>query len=196
MECEKCGAELPAGSESCPKCDATAAGSPESAATVPSREISLERLAPVAEPDKPPVPMAVVAVIAVVALAIVGFGLFYLWQTFAPANTPESAVLRTMSALAAYDGKAVLDNSTHSSMTASDVVQFEQQLSVQKASAKGLPALKNVKITKTTLSSDGNSAKVEFTAQWLDATKGTFTQRNDQLTAVKINGRWLARLFQ
>jgi uncharacterized membrane protein YvbJ len=198
MECTECGAEVPEGSDTCPQCSAAvAAPGPEAADTsVDTPTVSTGTDAATDEPERTErrwVPLAVAAVV-VVALAVGGF---FVWQQVAPPNTPAAAVTRMMTAFSAYDGKGVLDNATHSSMTATDVAAFEQQATTAKSTSKNLPYLKNIKVTKTTLASGGATATVQFTASWLtDPTKGTYTVRDETLTVVKQGGKWLVRLFQ
>lgn len=205
MECTGCGAEVPEGTELCPECAAAAAAAepetpetaePETAETpVDTSVISMapsQADASPAHPERRWLPLAVAAIVVIVLVA----GGLSLWQNVAPPNTPAAAVTRMMSAFAAYDGKGVLDNATHSSMTATDAAAFEQQATAAKATSKNLPYVKNVKVTGTTSVSGSSTATVKFTASWLDPKKGTYTVRDETLTVVKEGGKWLVKLFQ
>lgn len=183
MKCENCGANVPDDVASCPDCGAPAAPAPSAPASGSgsSRRRGL-----------------IVGIVALVALAVIVAGGALIFRQFGASNSPDGAVLRMMNAFAAYDAQGILDNATHASLTATDQATFAQQAATSKTDNKGLPAVKNISITKVTLASpDATSATVQLTADWLsDAGSKKYTQRAETLTVVKQDGKWLVKLFQ
>jgi hypothetical protein len=111
---------------------------------------------------------------------------------------PEGAVQRMFEATAVYDAQGILDNATHSSMTATDVVAFKKQAADQKALYGSKPYYKDIKITSTTYPDpkDTATAVVKLSAQWLsDPANGTYTQRNETVTVLLKDGTWLVKLY-
>jgi len=139
-----------------------------------------------------------VVLIAIIALAVVGAGGYIIYAQMAANSGPDAAALRMMKAFAAYDAQGILDNATHASLTTTDEATFAKQAADSKKNNKGLPALKDIEITKVSVASkDATTATVQLTAQWLtDAATGKYAQRDEILTVVKQDGKWLVRLFQ
>ncbi len=111
---------------------------------------------------------------------------------------PEGAVQRMFAATAAYDAQGILDNATHTSMTATDVAAFKKQAADQKALYKDKPYYKDVKIVSTTYPDpkDKNTAVVKLSLQWLsDPANGTYTQRDETVTVLLKDGVWLVKLY-
>ncbi len=143
---------------------------------------------------------AIVAVVAVVALAaVVAAIVFVVLPKFNQVSGPEGAVQRMMQGFAAYDGKMVLDNATHPSMTSTDALAFEKQLSDLKAAAGGKPYLKDLVIQPATYPDANNkdSARMQMSAQYLtDPAKGTYSLSNETITVVFKDNKWQVVLFQ
>ena len=191
MQCTNCGAELQAGATVCPSCSQRVVLTKE--ALTPAT--SARRRGRTNEGHERPwwqVP-ALIALI-VVTLAAAGWVVNLVLHT--TNNTPDSVALRMMTAYGAYDAQGVLDTATHSSLTPTDVSALKKQFADAKASNKGLPSVKDVKVVKITIDpTDKNSAKVELSELILDPAKGTYSARNETLALVKQNGTWLVRLF-
>lgn len=242
MDCEKCGAQVPAGAKKCPECGEKLASSTDShpAALTPlnvAAKGSRRKQVPVPEiltgkqsvdapkvvvnvnvardgatdgavtapkaraprePFKLPtwaVPATVaVAVIAAIALVVV----YFIVPRLTTVTGPEGAAQRMMQAFGSYDAQGVLDNATHPSLTATDIVAFEKQVAEAKQVAGGKPNLKDLKILSTTVDpADKNTAVIQLSAQWLtDPVKGIYSQRTETVTVVYKDGKWQVVLFQ
>lgn len=191
MQCTNCGAELQAGATVCPSCSQRVVLTKE-AVEPPKRTRSRSHGDGTHERHWWQVPLVVTLI--VVGLAAAGWVVFMVVNT--TNNTPDAAALRMMTAYGAYDAQGILDNVTHSSLTPTDIAAFKKQVTDGKATNKGLPWVKNVKIVKTTIDpTDKNSATVQLSEQILDPQKGTYSPRNETLSVVKQNGTWLVRLF-
>lgn len=185
MKCDICGADLPAGATACAECGAAVGTDPSPVAAGAGR-------------SKPTRRTWLAVLIAIVALTVIGVGGWMVYARVSAQATPEAAALRMMNAFASYDAQGILDNATHSSLTETDVATFIKQAADSKTANKGLPAVKDIKVTKTTLASDdATSATVQLSANWLtDAATKKYAARDEILTVVKQNGKWLVRLFQ
>jgi uncharacterized membrane protein YvbJ len=178
MQCTNCGADLQPGATVCPSCE--------------QRVTPTKRAAEVHE--RKPWQSPIIVAITVIFVALLGWAVWTVVNT--NTNTPEAAATRMMAAYGAYDAGAILDNVTHSSLTAGDLTAFQKQVVDGKASNKGRPWVKDVKITKSTIDpKDPTSATVQLTEQILDPAKGTYSVRNETLSLVKQSGKWLVRLF-
>jgi hypothetical protein len=219
MQCTNCGAELQPGATVCPSCEQkvvptklSVAGSRKRAAAAPipvatpsapaATPESGQAATPPASPrirhsaddERRPWQSPVLVLITVVVLVVTGWVLWAVLGT--NTNTPQAAALRMMSAYGAYDAAGILDNVTHSSLTSAEIAAFEKQVTDGKASNQSRPWVKDVVITTSTVDpKDPNSATVQLTEQILDASKGTYSPRNETLALVKQNGKWLVRLF-
>jgi hypothetical protein len=137
--------------------------------------------------------IAAIAVAAVIVLAVVGY---FAYGAFV-INTPAGVTYRFMSAYGNYDGRGMLQYSTHASMAASEVAQFQQQADAAKKTSKGKPFLKDIKIGTVTIDpKNANSAAVKFTASFLNTQNGKYTVQNESVTLVRQSGKWLVKLFQ
>lgn len=184
MQCEICGATLPEGATTCPECGAAVAGASEAVPAVtkpgPRRRTWL------------------IVVLAILALTVVGVGGFVIYAQLTSQAGPDGAALRMMQAFGEYDAEGILANATHSSLTATDEAAFAQQAVDAKKENGGLPAVKDIEVTKVTIASeDATTATVQLTAKWLtDAATKKYTERDEILTVIKEDGKWLVRLFQ
>ena len=134
----------------------------------------------------------------VFVIAFVVLGAFLATGCSGQNGGPEGAAQRMFAATAAYDAQGILDNATHASMTATDIIAFKKQAADQKAVYKGLPFYKDVKVLSTTYPDpkDKNTAVVKLSLQWLsDPKTGTYTQRNETVTVVLQKGTWLVKLY-
>jgi hypothetical protein len=209
MQCTKCGADLQPGATVCPSCEERVVPTRKSVAAPRKRPAPPVAAAPIAAsvaghdsaaPRAPRasgrpawyLPALIAAVVVVVAIS--GWVVFSVFNT--GANTPEAAALRMMQAYATYDARAILDNVTHTSLTATDQATFEKQAADTKATNKGLAAIKDIKVTKVTIDpKNPNSATVQLSEMILDPLKGTYAARNETLSLVKQSGKWLVKLF-
>lgn len=184
MQCEVCGAQLAEGSSTCPDCGA--AQSPAASGSRPS----LRR--------KPQRRTWLALLLALVALTVVGAGGYVIWAQLAAQSGPDGAALRMMRAYASYDADGILENATHASLTATDEATFAKQAADSKKANKGLPAVKDIQVVKVTQASkDATTATVRLSAKWLtDAETKKYTERQEILTVIKQNGKWVVRLFQ
>jgi DNA-directed RNA polymerase subunit RPC12/RpoP len=191
MQCTNCGAELQAGATVCPSCSQRVVLTKESVAPV---KRARRPVGTHGAHERPWWQLPSMIALIVVALAAAGWVVSMVLNT--TTNTPDGAATRMMTAYGAYDAQGILDNVTHSSLTPADVSAFRKQVTDGKATNKGLPWVKSVKIVKTTIDpADKNSATVQLTEQILDPAKGTYSTRNETLAVVKQNGTWLVRLF-
>ena len=135
----------------------------------------------------------------IIATAVLALATLLVAGCSAPkAGGPQGAVQRMFEATAAYDAQGILDNATHTSMTATDVIAFKKQAVDQKALYKDKPYYKGIKIISTTYPDpkDKNTAVVKLSLQWLsDPAKGTYTQRDETVTVLLKNGVWLVKLY-
>jgi flagellar basal body-associated protein FliL len=217
MDCEKCGAELTEGAETCSDCGEPLTVETEASATPKKRT----RTKPATDatpaddmgdvgvdagtPDEPMpgeapsgggkrIAMIAVVVLLVVAAAIAG--VLVVRSRVTAAASPEAAAKAMLTAYAAYDATGILDNATHASLATSDVAQFEKQATEAKTAAKNQPSVKNVVIGKVTLdTADKTKATVEVTAEWLDPATSTYAKRTESLIVVQQDGKWLVQLF-
>lgn len=201
MDCEKCGAELAEGAETCSEC-----GEPMAAEIVPETVIVETEAETVIEPDLIAEPMteakpagggkriAMIAAVVLVIVAVVAGGVWFVQSRVAAAASPDAAAKAMLTAYAAYDAKGILDNATHASLQTSDVAQFEKQATEAKTRAKNQPSVKNVVIGKVT-PEGADKATVEVTAEWLDPATSKYAKRTEKLIVVKQDGRWLVQLF-
>jgi len=204
MQCTNCGADLQPGATVCPSCEQRVV--PTKRATAAPRKrvgrsvaAALESVGAAATSsgeshERKPWQSPWVVAITVIAVALLGWAVWSIVNT--NTNTPEAAATRMMAAYGAYDASGILDNVTHSSLTASDLSAFQKQVVDGKASNKGKPWVKDVKIIKSTIDpKDPTAATVQLSEQILDPAKGTYSPRNETLSLVKQNGKWLVRLF-
>lgn len=214
MDCEKCGAEIEEGAESCPECGEPVAGAADTkAAEEPTAEAAAEETPAdepaevvVEEPASPAEPPAAAAppsggsrkllmvIAAVVVLALVGGGVWFVTSRVASASSPEAAAKAMLDAYAVYDAKGILDVATHDTMKAADITQFEKQAADAKTTAKGAASLKNIVIGKSSKTGT-DSVTVDVTAEWLDAATGKYAKRTEKLIVVNRGGKWLVELF-
>ena len=134
----------------------------------------------------------------VLVIAVVAFGALVATGCSTSVGGPEGAAERMFAATAAYDAQGILDNSTHASMTATDIVAFKKQAADQKTVYKDVPFYKDIKVVSTTYPDpkDKNTAVVKVSLQWLsDPKNGTYTQRNETLTVLLQKGTWLVKLY-
>jgi uncharacterized membrane protein YvbJ len=189
MQCENCGASLTEGASICPECGepvSADAGTTVTPAPAPAAALPKSRRS------------WVVAAVAVVAVVVIAIGGYLVIKQASSGTGPEGAALRMMNAFALYDAQGILDNATHASLNTTDQATFSKQAADSKKNNKGLPAVKNIKVTKVTQASqDATTATVQLSAQWLtDAAKSTYTARTETLTVIKQDGKWVVRLFQ
>jgi hypothetical protein len=217
MDCEKCGAAIDEGAESCPECGEplAAAAEPETAAEPEAAEDAFAEDAFADEASKeetpkeaasdlePPAPLGspsgprrgiLTAAVAVIIVALIGGAAWFVTSRVASASTPEAAAKAMLEAYSVYNAKAILDVSTHESMTTSDVAAFEIQAAEAKKTAKDLPSLKNVVIGKSSTTAT-DKVSVSVTADWLDPATGKYATRTETLVVVKQAGKWLVELF-
>jgi hypothetical protein len=211
MQCTNCGTELQPGATVCPSCEQRVVLT-RKAVEPPRRRAA----ATSATADKPFVPQPADAaiivdkraatdrpawflpVLAVVIVAAIAAGVWFVSSAMkSSANTPELAATRMMEAYASYDARGMLDNVTRSSLTATDEATFEKQVVDSKVANKGLPVIKDIKVTKVTIDpKDPTKATVQLSEMILDTAKGTYVARTDTLTVLKqSDGRWLVKLF-
>jgi hypothetical protein len=209
MQCKYCGTPLKEDALTCPECGKSTVGAVVSAPMRIAAPISPEPGRPAAgaadsdgarhAPKKKSAWMRwrktlVITVASVVAAALVGTGLYLIWQKGTNSGGPDAAVLRVMDAFASYDAQAILDNVTHSSLTSTDEVAYAQQAVDDQKASGGQPAVRNVQILHVTQASpDATSAVVQLQAEWLS--NGSYVARTESLTVVKQDGRWLVYLF-
>lgn len=193
MDCEKCGAEIPEGAETCPECGesvAATATEPAGQGKMPAEPVSD------AKPAGGGKRTLLIAAVVLVIAAVIGGAVWFIQGRVAAAASPEAAAKAMLTAYSNYDAQGILDNATHASLAASDVAQFEKQAAEAKTRAKNEPSVKNVVIGKVTLdSADKNKATVDVTAEWLDPATGKYTKRTEKLIVVKQDGKWLVQLF-
>lgn len=210
MQCTKCGADLQPGATVCPSCEERVVPTRKSVASPRKRAASA---APAASAPVTPTPSAtpaeraarmsgravwqvptlIAAVVVVIAVSV--WVVFSVFST-GGANTPDAAALRVMQGYAAYDARAILDNVTHTSLTATDLATFETGMAESKTANKGAPLYKDIKVTSVTIDpKDPNAAVVRLTEMILDPVKGTYASRDDTLTLVKKDGTWLVKLY-
>ena len=198
MDCEKCGAELTEGAETCPECAepvvATNADATE-AEPVAAMSDSAEPITDV-KPSAGGKRIAMIAAVVLVIVAVVAGGVWFVQSRVTAAASPEAAAKAMLTAYAAYDATGILDNATHASLATSDVAQFEKQAAEAKATAKGQPSVKNIVIGKVTPdAADKTKVTVDVTAEWLDAATGKYAKRTEKLIVVQKDGKWLVQLF-
>jgi hypothetical protein len=185
MQCANCGAELQPGATVCPSCEQPVVLT--AAKPVARRAVAHER-----KPWQSPMVVAITVIVIVVS----GWVLSMVYNNAVTYNTPAAVATRMMAAYGAYDAATILDNVTHSSLTAGDLTAFQKQVVDGKAANKGLPWVKDVNIITATIDpKDPNSATVQLSEMILDPAKGTYAPRNETLALVKEKGTWLVRLF-
>ncbi|MDO8916128.1 MAG: hypothetical protein Q7W16_08620 [Coriobacteriia bacterium] len=210
MDCEKCGAELTEGAETCTDCGELVAATTEAEAGPETKPKTRKKTVtePVAGSDLVTEPaaavkpeggtkrIAMIAAVALVVVAIIAGGVWFVQSRVVAAASPDAAAKAMLTAYAAYDAKGILDNATHASLATSDVAQFEKQATEAKARAKDQPSVKNVVIGKVTMdATDKAKATVAVTAEWLDPTTSKYAKRTETLIVVKQDGKWLVQLF-
>jgi DNA-directed RNA polymerase subunit RPC12/RpoP len=215
MQCTRCGAELQPGATVCPSCEqrvvlsARAVATPRAAkATAPDRPAKPPKPArapKIRDESEPPAwvrPVAI-AIAAVVVLA----GIWFVYSLVTTgANTPDAAAVRFLQAYANYDAKGMLDNSTHSSFTTTDLATFQREMANAPADVKSRPLYKDIKVVSVTIEpTDPNTAIVRLSAQMLDtiaapasaASTSTapvlYSPRDEVLTVVNTGGKWLVK---
>jgi hypothetical protein len=207
MQCTKCGADLQPGATVCPSCEervvptrkSVAAprarvAAPAASVDVPAASAPAAKRAPRAS-GRPVWYLPALIAVVVVVIAVSGWVVSSIFTNSGP-NTPEAAALRMMQAYASYDARGILDNVTHGSLTATDQATFVQQAADTKTASKGLAAIKDIKVTKVTIDpNNASAATVQLSEMILDAAKGTYAARNETLSLVKQNGKWLVKLF-
>jgi hypothetical protein len=191
MRCEKCGAAADDGATFCAEC-----GEPLAAPAAGSNADAPLYVSVARTPRKRPKWLA--PALGVLVLLLIAGGAYLLWPKATVLPGPAGAAQRMMQAFAAYDAAAILENATHSSMTATDVAAFTKQAEDAKKLANGQPGLKDLTILKTTIDpTDKSKAVVQLSAQWLtDQAKGTYTLRTETITVVYKDGKWQVQLFQ
>lgn len=200
MDCEKCGAELTEGAETCSDC-----GEPI-AVVIEAKNETVTEDVPVSDRIAEPIPgekpsgggrrISMIAVVVLVIAAVVAGGVWFVQSRITAAASPEAAAKAMLTAYAVYDATGILDNATHASLAASDVAQFEKQATEAKVRAKDQPSVRSVVIGKVTLdAADKDKATVEVTAEWLDPATGKYAERTESLIVVKQDGKWLVQLF-
>jgi hypothetical protein len=221
MDCEKCGAEVLEGADTCPECGEPT-GAPDQA-SVETPDVAVDTIEPAedsefgtaggpetetetaSEPEEaeeaPSKKRWVVWAIAVGVIAVLAVGGYFLFSAgllgFLTGNDPGSAATRMLKAYANYDSQGILDNSTHTSMAADGIKEFEKQAADAKKAANGTPGVKDIKVVSVTIDSkDSNKATVEISGSWLtDPATGKYEARTEKLQMVKENGKWLVKLF-
>lgn len=218
MQCTNCGTQLQPGATVCPNCEqrvvptrksvaeprrrtSPAAASPAAPAPVARPVVSQPADAVVKDKLTARIPVRgsmrgpVIAAIVLVVVALTAWGVYSVFASVA-GNTPDGAALRMMQAYANYDATGILANATHESLNSTDIATFQKQAADTKATNGGKPSLRNIVVVSVKVSpGDPNSATVQLTEQILDPAKGTYSPRNETLSVVKQNGKWLVRLF-
>lgn len=210
MQCKYCGTPLSEDALTCPECGKSTVGAVVSApmriaapvSSDPGASARGSASAPT-EPRHAPKKRSawmrwrktlVITVASVVAATLVGTGIYLIWQKGTNSGGPDTAVLRVMDAFASYDAQGILDNVTHSSLTATDELAYARQAVDQQKASGGQPAVRNIQILHVTQSSpDATSAVVQVQADWLSS--GSYVSRTESLTVVKQDGKWLVYLF-
>lgn len=214
MQCTKCGAQLQPGATVCPACEERVVPTKSSVAEPRKRAAAPVSAAPastfLSQPAEAAVtenpartatgrkgwPMPVLAAIVVVVVAITGWVVYSIIGGGGGANTPEAAATHMMNAYAVYDAKTVLANVTHASLNANDEAAFAKQMADMKTAAKDKPSLTGIKVTNVTIDpANPDSAIVKLTEKILDPVAGTYSTREETLSVVKRDGRWLVVLF-
>jgi hypothetical protein len=217
MDCEKCGAEVLEGADTCPECGEDMSAPDQTPAEPPEADAVAE--GPDEEPDSPagdeaevgeepaegeeaaPKKRWVVWAIALVVVALLGVGAYFAYAQglfgFLTGNDPGSAVTRMLKAYATYDAQGILDNATHTSLQADGIKQFQEQAAGAKKTANGKAGVKDIKILSVTMDAkDPNKATVEITASWLtDPATSKYESKTQKFQMVKENGKWLVKLF-
>ncbi|HEX9092559.1 MAG TPA: zinc-ribbon domain-containing protein [Coriobacteriia bacterium] len=226
MDCEKCGAEVTEGAQTCPECGepvqapvaeaatdtfgfAASAAVPEEDAGSEADDAFLDDVEPAAPaPAAEPVTAAPVIVapepggkkgllIAIVALIVIALaaGGWFAYTKLAAAASPESVAVKMLEGYAAYDAQAILNTATHDSLPADGVKEFETQAAEAKTRANGKPGVKSIKVSSVKMD-NADQATVVISAEWLtDPAKGTYEKRDETLTVIKKDGKWLVKLF-
>jgi RNA polymerase subunit RPABC4/transcription elongation factor Spt4 len=221
MDCEKCGAEIVEGAETCPECgepavaaaetdavDETAAEETDVADETAAEEPVFD--APADEPAEaassalePPVAVTPASggsstlmkvVIGLVVVAIIAGGAWFVTSRVSSASSPEAAAKAMLEAYAKYDAKGILDAATHDTMKAEDITAFEKQAAEAKTTAKGAASLKNIVVGKSSVTAT-DKVSVDVTAEWLDPATGKYDKRTEKLILVNKAGKWLVELF-
>jgi uncharacterized Zn finger protein (UPF0148 family) len=212
MDCEKCGAGLPDGAETCPECgealvapaEAPAKKTRRKAKAVEPDVTEIVEPTPVDEPsaDGSKRPLIIGIVIALVVVAL-GVGVVFAFSGGGGmGSTPDVAVTRMLTAYAAYDAAGILAVSTHDQLDAAGEKEFATQAADAKKTANGKPGVKDIKVVKVTYGTPdkakATSATVDVSANWLvDPATGEYAARTEKLPVIKDakTGVWLVQLF-
>lgn len=224
MECEKCGADVAEGVDTCPDCgeplsntilgaeDSSAVAAPFEAAEVDGFERDAAPGSDAPSGDVPPAAPAgpIIAAdaggsgggkkllwvaIALLIVALLAGGGWFVYSRMQTGASPDAAAVKMLNAYAEYDAAGILDSATHKTLPADGVKEFETQAADAKKRANGKPGVKNIKVVSTKLDKE-TQATVVVSAEWLtDPVKGTYEKREETLTVVKEDGKWLVKLF-
>jgi len=210
MDCEKCGAEIVEGAETCPECGEPAVAVADTAFVDETPVDDTVAEAPADEPaDAAPAalepPTAVtpasggkrtlmMVVVGLVVIAAIAGAAWFITNRVSAASSPEAAAKAMLEAYAKYDAKGILDSATHDTMKAEDITAFEKQAADAKKTAKDAPSLKNIVIGKSSVTAT-DKVSVDVTAEWLDPATGKYTKRTEKLIVVNKSGKWLVELF-
>jgi hypothetical protein len=185
MDCDKCGAAVPDGAETCPECGEPVMGAAD---TTPEATAGSSATAGVNRTTM----YAIIAAVVVIVLAVGGW---FLLKGGTGGSDPKTVATKMLTAYAAYDAQGILAVSTHASLDATGTKSFEDAAAAAKKTAGGKPGVKDFTIDKVEQSGD-QTATVSVTGQWLtDPAKGTYAKSSEKLGLVKQNGKWLVQLF-
>jgi len=201
MDCDKCGAVVPEGAETCPECGvpvtndsvpSTDDSVPSTDDSVPSTDTTGAEVTPAGGKRT----MLIVAVAAVLVI-LIGVGTWFVVKGGAiiGGGDPKTVATKMLTAYAAYDAKGILAVSTHGSLDATGTKSFEDAAAQAKTRANGKAGVKDFTVDKVDQSGD-QTATVTITGQWLtDPATGVYAKRTEKLGLVKQNGAWLVQLF-
>ena len=221
MDCDKCGAVVPEGAETCPECGvpvtddsvpSTDDSVPSTDTPVPSTDDSVPSTDDSVPSTDDSVPstdttgaevtpaggkrtMLIVAVAAVLVI-LIGVGTWFVVKGgVIGGGDPKTVATKMLTAYAAYDAKGILAVSTHGSLDATGTKSFEDAAAQAKTRANGKAGVKDFTVDKVDQSGD-QTATVTITGQWLtDPATGAYAKRTEKLGLVKQNGAWLVQLF-
>lgn len=190
MDCDKCGAVVPDGAETCPECGETHAEPKVTPSTTGTTSD--------AKPAGGNRTMLIVAIAAALVIVIGGGAWFALKGGGIGGiggSDPKTVATKMLTAYAAYDAKGILAVSTHGSLDATGTKSFEDAAAQAKTRAAGKAGVKGFTVDKVDKSGD-QTATVTITGQWLtDPAKGTYAKRTEKLSLVNQKGTWLVQLF-
>ena len=186
MDCDKCGAVVPDGAETCPECG-EAVGKP---AATPAVGKTTE-----ANPVGGNRTMLIAAIAVAVVIVVAAGAWFALKGGGIGGSDPKTVATKMLTAYAAYDAKGILNVSTHGSLDATSTKSFEDAAAQAKTRAAGKAGVKDFSVDKVD-QSNNQTATVTITGQWLtDPAKGTYAKRTEKLSLINQDGKWLVQLF-